>query len=70
MFSFRRAATVLVALGMLVAPALFAQVTTGNIGGNVTTKQDNSVLRGSRSKPFTFRLVRAIQRWLAQTATT
>src|SRR5712664_3234595 len=46
MFSFKRAATVLVALCTLIAPALFAQVTTGNIGGTVTTRQDNSVLPG------------------------
>ena len=44
MFNFRRWATVFVALCMLLAPALLAQVTTGNIAGTVSAKQDNSEL--------------------------
>jgi outer membrane receptor protein involved in Fe transport len=46
MVSFKRWAIVLVAICIITAPSLFAQVTTGNISGNVTTKQDNSALPG------------------------
>jgi outer membrane receptor protein involved in Fe transport len=46
MFSFKRWAIVLLALCTIAAPSLFAQLTTGNISGNVTTKQDNSALPG------------------------
>src|SRR5206468_11268505 len=46
MSSLKRSAVVLAAICVLIAPALLAQVTTGNIGGTVTTKQDNSALPG------------------------
>src|SRR2546428_10867808 len=46
MFSLKRWAVVLVALCTLSAPALLAQVTTGNIAGTVTTRQDNSAVPG------------------------
>ena len=46
MFNFRRWATVFVALCMLLAPALLAQVTTGNIAGTVSAKQDNNAMPG------------------------
>src|SRR6266568_3242365 len=47
MFSFKRWAIALVAICMIAAPSLFAQgLTTGNLSGNVTTKQDNSALPG------------------------
>ena len=46
MSSLKRSAVVLAAICVLIAPALLAQVTTGNIGGNVTAKQDNTALPG------------------------
>ncbi|MDQ6801798.1 MAG: carboxypeptidase regulatory-like domain-containing protein [Acidobacteriota bacterium] len=46
MSSLKRSAVVFAALCVLIAPTLPAQVTTGNIGGTVTTKQDNSALPG------------------------
>src|SRR5579859_1046710 len=46
MTNFKRFAALFVAVFMLAAPALLAQVTTGNISGNVTAKQDNSALPG------------------------
>src|SRR5712691_9806351 len=46
MFDFKRWAMVSVALCTLLAPALLAQVTTGNIAGTVTAKQDNAAIPG------------------------
>src|SRR5713101_7586471 len=46
MFDFKRWAMVSIALCMLLAPALLAQVTSGNIAGTVTAKQDNAALPG------------------------
>src|SRR6266568_9487084 len=46
MFTFKRWAVVLMALCTIAAPSLFAQVTTGNIAGTITTKQDNSAVPG------------------------
>ena len=46
MFDFKRWATVFVALCMLLAPALLAQVTSGNIAGTVSAKQDSSAIPG------------------------
>jgi hypothetical protein len=45
MSSLKRLATLAVFV-VLIAPALLAQVTTGNIAGTVTMKQDNSVAPG------------------------
>src|ERR1700682_3536370 len=43
----RGSALLLLAVACLTfAPLLYAQVTTGNIAGNVTTRQDNSALPG------------------------
>ena len=46
MLNVKRSSIVLVALCALIAPGLMAQVTTGNIGGTVRAKQDNSALPG------------------------
>src|SRR5438067_8716326 len=46
MSNLKRSAVVLAAVCVLIAPALLAQVTTGNIGGTVTAKQDNAALPG------------------------
>ncbi|HEY8182979.1 MAG TPA: carboxypeptidase regulatory-like domain-containing protein [Thermoanaerobaculia bacterium] len=42
----KRSAVVFAAICVLIGSALFAQVTTGNISGNVKAKQDNSALPG------------------------
>src|SRR5881409_2779059 len=46
MFNFKRWAVVFIALCTLFAPALLAQVTTGNIAGTVSSKQDNAAVPG------------------------
>src|ERR1700686_3082902 len=43
---FKRCATLLFVVCVLAAPLLQAQVTSGNIAGNVTTRQDNAALPG------------------------
>src|SRR5438132_10928888 len=42
----KRCATLLFVVCLLATPALYGQVTSGNIAGTVTAKQDNAALPG------------------------